>query len=88
MQFSKVNRPTGSKLLTRDTARHVGTHPASRGRRGERRVEGPSDAVWSTRRRVDEEAGDVSDEGGVTLGDGAVVRDDDATATVEVRRPR
>ena len=68
--------------MTHDTARQVATHRAFWSRRGEQRVEGPLDAVWSTRRQVDEEA--VRFEGGVTLGDEAVVGDDDAPATVEV----
>ena len=61
-----------------------GRLPHTRGRRGERPVEGPPDAVRTTRRRIDEEAGGVRLEGGVTLGDGAIVGDDDATTTIEV----
>ena len=41
------------------------------------------DAVWLMRQRVDDEAGDVYDKGGVTLDDGVVVHDDYLTATVE-----
>ena len=58
------SQPTGSKLLTHDTAWQFATHPASRVRRGERRVEASLDAIWSTRPEVHEEAGGVLDEDG------------------------